>query len=228
MMNQEPMLLSETVSNETLLTMWYGGDENALGILFGRVWAQLLDAVLRRLPPRLSAKRETAEDLVAETIVKVLATRDQGPAQFRPAPGNSVLNWLYGIVRNQVASFCRTKKGKAIPMSGLTPVNHESEHGAFENAVADHRQGEAHEELENAEKRRQFQAAVRRLPQQDQAILAMRVEGKKSLQEIAEALGVSPSTVCRRLQDIGAALSGQVPELPVHFDSLGLEEPTTT
>jgi RNA polymerase sigma factor (sigma-70 family) len=214
------MLSADIFTNEDLLQLWYHGNQNAFGILDQRVRGKLIGRVYRHLPIRLPAKMETAEDLASDIIVKAICTRGRPNARWCPEKG-SVLNWLMGILKNGIASFMRTKKGKELLMTDMAPVYEDGESEPFENTIPDHWTG-PEQGLVELEQQQRIQDAVQRLSGQDRAILVMRIEERKTLDEIGRKHGLSESTTYRRLRDIGKTIASQVEDVPLHCESLAL------
>ena len=205
-----------------MLKAAYSGDRDAFVSLYQQVFAPRYVPSRRRPfaePAFGEVRRDGEEDLVSDAIVKALATREKPIAQWNPERGG-VLNWLNWILVHQIASYCRTKKGKAIPMSCLAPVDHEGESTPFENTSPDRCQTDPHHEADEAERHERLRTVIRSLSRLDREILAMRVDESKTLDEISRVLGVSKPTACRRLQAIGQIVAAQVRDLPAHFESL--------
>jgi RNA polymerase sigma-70 factor (ECF subfamily) len=214
------MLSGDIVTNEELLWSWYQGNENAFGILDQRVRGELIGRAYHRLPGCLPAKAETAEDLASETMAKVLSTCGRPQARWLPEKHVSVLNWLMGILRHEIVSLMRRKKGKERLMTDLASTGAAGEAERFENTIPDHRSG-PEQRMHEAEQRERLREAVQRLSEQDRAILRMRIEEQKTLDEIGRKHGLSRSTAYRRLRDIFQALAARMEDVPRHFELPG-------
>jgi RNA polymerase sigma-70 factor (ECF subfamily) len=164
---------------------------------------------LFRLAYRLTGRREEAEDLVQETLLRTLPAleRFEGRARlstylFR-ALGNLWKNRLRSRKRSRIVEWLRV--GKA--------GDGENEDARQEVVPVDPAPS-AEERLEQADRAKRVRAAVRRLePTRRLALLLREVEGL-SYEEIAEQTGVPVGTVRSRLARARADLKTLIGERP--------------
>jgi RNA polymerase sigma-70 factor (ECF subfamily) len=142
------------LSDEVLMGVFYNdGDRAAIQELHRRYQTKLAGVFLSQ-----GVRREEVEDLVNETWLRVLRTRDRPKARFQPGDGRSFAAWLTTIASN-LAKDCwrKSRGGKVVALEDLGPG---------ENADGDRRRGpdeylrdvgpsvawqvEAHELLEQA------------------------------------------------------------------------------
>jgi RNA polymerase sigma factor (sigma-70 family) len=142
------------LSDEVLMDVFYNtGDRAAIQELHRRYQTKLAGVFLSQ-----GVRREEVEDLVNETWLRVLRTRDRPEARFQPEDGRSFAAWLTTIASN-LAKDCwrKSRGGKVVALEELGPG---------ENADGDRRRGpdeylrdvgpsvawqvEAHELLEQA------------------------------------------------------------------------------
>jgi RNA polymerase sigma-70 factor (ECF subfamily) len=159
---------------------------------------------LYRLALRLTGRREDAEDLVQETLVRALPAlrRFEGRAKLSTylvrALGNLWKNRLRSRKRSRLVSWFR--RGR------------EDDEGDPFDAVPDPGPS-AHERLESEDRARRIRECVTRLePGRRLTLLLREVEGL-SYEEIAEATGVAIGTVRSRLararEDLRKLLGGR-------------------
>lgn len=91
--------MSESQSDEVLMRLFQGGDEEAFKTLFDRYSARLINFAHRSFH-----NREEAEDVAQETLLRVYRGKDRYDASrpFRP--------WLYSIIARLVSNRLRDKK----------------------------------------------------------------------------------------------------------------------
>ena len=87
------------MDDDELIARLAGGDESALRELFGRHAPWLAARLRTALPAR------DVEDVLQETFLAVW----RSAGTYRTVPGGSVGGWVWGIARNQVASWLRKR-----------------------------------------------------------------------------------------------------------------------
>lgn len=186
-------------TDEWLMDSYYQGQDDALGELHGRHCERLQIHAYRRLPPHLASRRELAEDLVSGTFSLVVSTRLHGRGRWSASKG-LVRVWLAGIVRNQVISFLRVRKGKEIVAVDRLQIDEEGRETRFEETLTDHRLS-AEQQYVHTEDLIRLDAVLAELPEEHQRMVVMKYQEDCSHAEIGEAYGVSVPTVSRRLHE---------------------------
>lgn len=159
----------------------------------GTLDAEALDGLYREHSRRLLiffARRtidaETATDLVAETFAA--AFRDR--RQFRGRTADEAAGWLYGIARNQLASYYRRGSVEREAMKRV----------AVERRDLSAEERERIEELAGiAALRDRVREQLLHLDAPDQEILRLRVVEERDYAEIAESLGINEDAVRARV-----------------------------
>ena len=150
---------------------------------------------------------EDAEDLLQETFLRAYRYL------HRFDPGRPFGPWLMCIGANLARNHLRRVRGR--PEVSLEDGGDESG-GTFEGAwLADPRGAQ---ELGHRELLARTRAALAHLPEEQRAVLEMRLLGEMSYKEIAAALGIPIGTVMSRLnrarQRVQAELGDTCPEAP--------------
>jgi len=170
----------DDIQDELLVIRGQSGEADALALLVQRWQPRLLAHA-----SRLTGDRQAAADAVQEawlSIVRGLSRLDD-PARFRP--------WAYRIVRNKCVDWTRRQvRQRGISTSLATdPVDGRPARGV-----------EADEEVTT------LRSALRQLPADRRAILAMCYIDEMPLRQIAEVLDVPVGTVKSRLYHARAEL----------------------
>lgn len=153
------------------------GDRQALAMLVDRYYAQLLAFLIR-----VTGQRQTAEDLVQETFIRLLRYRGAAPADFRP--------WVYQIAHNLVRDHFRSAHMWR-EVQSRPDEDPEKDTWAGRNDVED----VAIQADDNCE----VIALLQSLPVQQREVLVLRFYHELSLDEIAEVIGAPLGTVKSRL-----------------------------
>jgi RNA polymerase sigma-70 factor (ECF subfamily) len=174
---------SVSPGDEELIRGIADGDELAFRLYFRR-WAPPLGRFLNRV----AGSRETAEDLLQETFLRVLR------AAPRYTPHGSPRAWVYRIAANLAYSHWRQRKRAP----GLQPIKAEA-------AVAPR-----DPECENLRRAWMSEAgaAVGRLPENHRLVFLLKVDQGLTYEEVAAVLGCPTGTAksrfhhaVRRLRD---------------------------
>ena len=145
---------------------------------------------LFRLAMRMTGRREEAEDLVQETLVRALPAlkKFEGRARLSTylirALGNLWKNRLRSKKRSRLVEWFRGKPGDEEETTELDPADPAPS---------------AHEKLERRERAEQVRRAVTRLDPARRWTLLLREVEEMSYEEIAEVTGVALGTVRSRL-----------------------------
>jgi RNA polymerase sigma factor (sigma-70 family) len=170
-------------SDEALMQQFARGDMNAFAQLYDRhstgVW---------RFVNRSVKNDAVADDLVQELWFAVArsATRYEPTAKFK--------TWLFTMARNRVIDHSRTAKNHA----SIDAENDEGE-PLFTELAADSRFGPLRL-LSSREQAAALLSAVAQLPEDQRETFLLQAEGDMSVEEIAQATGVSFETAKSRLR----------------------------
>jgi len=167
-----------TVANELLVLRCRGGDARALAVLYER-WQPRF----ARHASYLTGRRDSVPDICQEAwlaIVRRIGRLDD-PARF-PA-------WAYRIVSRRCADWIRERTRAAARTAPLTREPTAASDGTRDEDIL------------------RVRRALRRLPGEQRAILALHYGEQLSVREISVALDVPPGTVKSRLHHARRTLS---------------------
>ena len=172
-----------------LLRAYAAGDASAFARLYDRHDCAVLVFIRRLLGPALA---EAAEDLHQETWITVsknAASFDPGRARFAA--------WLFTIARHK--TFDHFRRRKVTVLAGEP---------SFDDAVLEIADAMPTplEQIQSRETALKIVAAVEALPLEQRGVFVMFAEGGLSLDEIAQATGVSAETAKSRLRYARAKL----------------------
>ncbi|MFQ5805038.1 MAG: RNA polymerase sigma factor [Phycisphaerae bacterium] len=153
---------------------------------------ELVDAYSARvfgLLYRLTGSRETAEDLLQETFLRVVRMI----AEYEP--GGRFEAWLFRIAANLARDHVRRAKrrGPSVPLDGL---ERHGERGAPK--LADAGQPEPSGELLKKEAGERLNACLQELPETDREVILLRHFSELSFREIADVLEIPLGTALAR------------------------------
>ena len=170
------------------------GDPAAFDVAHDTYHARLFNFLAR-----LSRRRDVAEDLLAETWLRLVATADRLHADTQLGP------WLYTVARNLFYSYCRSRhldESYAASLIGLWPTVGVRP-SPFEETAAS--------ELE-----RRVEQALARLPAHHREILLLvSVEGLRPA-EAAAVCGLRPEALRQRLSRARAMLDRELDTTTAH------------
>ena len=197
------------VSDEELLTLYYSGNDEAFGEFDQRYRQQLAQRAYGRISPKRAARRELAEDLASSTLGRVFETKDQRPhARWNPSRGD-VARWIGRILRNQVISCLRSRRGKELLD---TDSSRDASDGVrlsvLELLAATKIAIES--TVENQELRQLLHQAIERLPVEHQRTVHLRFWDGLTFDQIGTELGVSTATAYRLLTAAQGKLRGSL------------------
>jgi RNA polymerase sigma factor (sigma-70 family) len=181
------------MSAEELMQRYYGCDSLAFGELHRRCSGELAAVAYRRLP-RMPGRREGAEELAADALIRAAATKGRPSARWEEARG-SVRTWLYTILHNTASTFLRRQHGIELTSTDLASGADSAEEQRLASLLADDDLGALdrllQEELEAA-----LEVCLDELPVELRTVLGMFRDGLIQT-EIARILGISDATVMR-------------------------------
>ncbi len=166
------------MEDKELIRLSQSGNGEAFGQLVERYKTKVFT-----LAYGVTRDRAAADDLAQEVFIKSYFALPKFKSQ------SEFGTWLYRIAVNHIKDFLRKNRSRQKDVS-LEDVS--------ESAVAT--EDQSYEAEQTAERRRSLvQAALKRLPEKHQVILALRDMQGLSYEEISRILGISPGTVDSRL-----------------------------
>ena len=165
------------------------GSREALGQALEALRGYLLLLAQEDLDPSLRAKGG-ASDLVQETF---LEAQNDFP-RFRGRTHQDLLNWLRGILRHNLADFCRRYRDRAARQIGQErPLSAGERAGPPDQFVAD--TPAPQERAVAAEDAEAVRRAVARLPEDYRRVIALRHEQGRSFHDVAREMGRTAEAV---------------------------------
>ncbi len=159
------------------------GDRNAFNVLIERNAKSIYNLVARMLPK----ERDAAQDIVQDTFLSAF----RGFAGFRLQC--RVSTWFHRIAVNKVLNYRSKRKLAVVP---LHPTPGEEHSRPLE--IVDPSAG-PQQNIEDAELQRLILEWIGELPESLRAVFTLRELQKRSYDEIAEILEISPEAVRVRL-----------------------------
>ena len=174
---------TQLLSDQVLLNRYLSGDRSAISQLIDRHSTRVRDYI--RMMVR---DRDVADDILQETLIKVVRVIDEG----RYADTGKFLSWVLRIAHNQVIDYFRSQKGSRTVSEAEAGYNVLGTLRFAERTVEDRMVDE------------QIEADVRRLidclPEEQREVVVMRYYAGMSFQEIAEQTEVSINTALGRMR----------------------------
>ncbi len=182
-------------SDETLMLRFAGGDLAAFDTLYHRNELAVWRFVFRSVKVQA-----VADDLLQDVWFAVArnARSYEVKAKFK--------TWLFTLARNRLVDYLRTAKNYA-PLD----MNDDDERSLLNTLAADSGFGPLRQ-LQSREQGSALIAAVEQLPDEQREAFLLQAEGDLSVQEIAEATGVTFETAKSRLRYARASLRQQLQE----------------
>jgi RNA polymerase sigma-70 factor (ECF subfamily) len=146
---------------------------------------------------RLSRRRDVAEDLLDETWLRLVARAGSLAADTRLGP------WLFTVARNLHASWRRHRTVDESRLLDLTPSWPRPEPGESPFEVT-----------ARSETERRLERGLARLPERDREVLLLVGGQEMTPSEAAEALGLSPDVLRKRLQRARDRLALELADRP--------------
>lgn len=166
-----------TDADAELIALMLQGDEGA----FRRFFAAYFPRLYRFASPRLGGDEDAAKEVVQATLIKAM----RNLATYR---GEAALfSWLCQICRRQIVDHSRNQRRHA---DRIVLVEDSEEMRAVLEAVAAPPSAEPSHSYSAEETRRLVQAVLDRLPNRYGDVLEWKYVQGRSVEEIAQALGV--------------------------------------
>jgi RNA polymerase sigma factor (sigma-70 family) len=175
------MVSGSTPTDGELLRRAAAGDGDAFSLLYRRYETILIAFLVRR-----TRDPELAADLVAETFAAAFI----GRRRFRGSSDDEVAGFLFGIGPRQLAQWYRRGIVRRRAMERL---------GLERPALDDESFARIDELARSAPERAAVAEALRRLSEDHQEALRLRIVEERDYREVAAALGVSEQTARARV-----------------------------
>ena len=174
---------TQVLSDQVLLNRYLSGDCAAISQLIERHSRRVRDYI------RMMVKdRDVADDILQETLIKVVRVIDEG----RYADTGKFLSWVLRIAHNQVIDYFRAQK------SSRTVSESDAGYAMLGTLRF------AERTVEDKMVSEQIEADIRRLidflPEEQREVVRMRYYEGLSFKEIAEHTGVSINTALGRMR----------------------------
>jgi RNA polymerase sigma-70 factor (ECF subfamily) len=165
-------------TDEALMLAWAAGDAQAFETLYGRHKGPLYRFLRRQV-----RDGALADELFQDIWQKVIVAR----TAWRPEAAFST--WLYRIAHNRLTDHWRAARHRP-----AAPADAELRLEAIPDPETPERT------LSDFEQRRRLQRALEELPEEQRAVLLLRLEQELTLEQIGEITGAGRETVKSRLR----------------------------
>ena len=174
---------TQLLSDQVLLNRYLSGDRDAISQLIDRHSVRVRDYI------RMMVKdRDVADDILQETLIKVVRVIDEG----RYADTGKFLSWVLRIAHNRVLDYFRSQKSARTVSEAEAGYDVLGTLRFAERTVEDRMVSE------------QIESDVRRLidtlPDEQREVVMMRYYAGMSFQEIADQTEVSINTALGRMR----------------------------
>jgi RNA polymerase sigma-70 factor (ECF subfamily) len=174
---------TQLLSDQVLLNRYLSGDRSAISQLIDRHSTRVRDYI--RMMVR---DRDVADDILQETLIKVVRVIDEG----RYADTGKFLSWVLRIAHNRVLDYFRREK--------VSKQVNESEAGYDVIGTLRFSEPTAEDEIVHSEMEQTIRDLIDLLPEEQQEVVRLRYYSKLSFQEIAEQTEVSINTALGRMR----------------------------
>lgn len=171
-----------------LMSASKSGDTQAFSILVERYFSMVYTIAYGRLK-----NRETAEDLAQEVFLRIYLYLNEGRQPYYFA------GWIVRITHNLITDWNRSgqHKSKLLPMVSMEEI---------EKELPDEKGKDVRDEMDVKRKTDVINEAIFKLPVEQREIVLLHYMEGLNQKEIAERLGVHPSTIGRQLSRAHDAL----------------------
>jgi RNA polymerase sigma-70 factor, ECF subfamily len=174
-------------ADEDLMVRYQQGEVRAFEILLGRHRKAVFNFILRYV-----GDKETAEDLLQETFMRVIKGADAYKRQAK------FTTWLYTIARNLCVDQTRRRKHRK-HASLDAPMGSDEDSGTLLDVVAS---GEMASDRKSVNKQlyQRLQGAIGALSEEQREVFLMREFLDMPFKQIADVVGVPENTVKSRMR----------------------------
>jgi len=174
-------------ADEDLMVMYQQGEVRAFEILLGRHRKSVYNFILRFV-----GDKETAEDLLQETFMRVIKGADAYKRQAK------FTTWLYTIARNLCVDQTRRRKHRR-HASLDAPMDSSEDAGSLMDVIASNEIASDRKSV-NKELFATMQRAIAALSEEQREVFLMREFLDLPFKQIAEVVGVPENTVKSRMR----------------------------
>ena len=174
-------------ADEDLMVMYQQGEVRAFEILLGRHRKSVYNFILRFV-----GDKETAEDLLQETFMRVIKGADAYKRQAK------FTTWLYTIARNLCVDQTRRRKHRR-HASLDAPMDSSEDSGSLMDVIAGNEMASDRKSV-NKELFATMQRAIAGLSEEQREVFLMREFLDLPFKQIAEVVGVPENTVKSRMR----------------------------
>jgi RNA polymerase sigma-70 factor, ECF subfamily len=174
-------------ADEDLMVMYQQGEVRAFEVLLGRHRKSVYNFILRFV-----GDKETAEDLLQETFMRVIKGADAYKRQAK------FTTWLYTIARNLCVDQTRRRKHRR-HASLDAPMDTSDDSGSLMDVIASGEMASDRKSV-NKELFATMQRAIAGLSEEQREVFLMREFLDLPFKQIAEVVGVPENTVKSRMR----------------------------
>jgi RNA polymerase sigma-70 factor (ECF subfamily) len=174
-------------ADEDLMVRYQRGEARAFEVLLTRHRKAVYNFILRFV-----GDRETAEDLLQESFVRVI----RGAASYKRQA--KFTTWLYTIARNLCVDQTRRRKHRK-HASLDAPLGSTDESGTLLDVIASNEIASDRQSV-NRQMSQTMQRAIEALTEEQREVFLMREMLDMPFKQIAEVIGVSENTVKSRMR----------------------------
>jgi RNA polymerase sigma-70 factor (ECF subfamily) len=187
----------EDASEEQLLEAARSGDERAFGELIGRCVAPVRNRIFRMV-----CNRQDAEDVLQDSLLRAYIHLNQ----FRGSSRFST--WLYRIATNSAMMLLRKRKVLGV----ISSDRHEDAPSSWDAWDVPDRSPNPEQIYAERQALEGLSHAVEQLPSSFRSVIDKVYEGECSVQETADAIGISVAATKSRLQRARRMLRSELKE----------------
>jgi len=174
-------------ADEDLMVRYQRGEVRAFEVLLGRHRRAVFNFILRYV-----GDKETAEDLLQETFMRVIKGADAYKRQAK------FTTWLYTIARNLCVDQTRRRKHRR-HASLDAPMSSGDDSGTLLDVLPSNEMASDRKSV-NKQLHQRLQGAIAALSEEQRAVFLMREFLDMPFKQIAEVVGVPENTVKSRMR----------------------------
>jgi RNA polymerase sigma-70 factor (ECF subfamily) len=175
--------------DEVLMVAYQKGDARAFEIILTRHRRAVFNFILRYV-----GSRETAEDLLQETFLRVI----KGAATYEKQA--KLTTWIFTIARNLCTDQSRRAKHRRAQSLDAPLSRHEEKSGTLHEILPNKQQLAADRQTISNQLHDRLHAAIAKLGDEQREVFLMREFCELQFKEIAEIVGVPENTVKSRMR----------------------------
>lgn len=178
------------LADQQLVALYQEGNNAAFEVLLRRYKDELFTRIML-----LTKNQELAEDLFQETFLKVILMLREG----KYAESGKFFPWLCRVAHNLIVDYYRRQRLETVAYDVyVNPEKDSSGYDLLNNARLSEKNVE--QEMVNEQVLRDAVRLLTHLPQEQQAVVRMRLFDNMSFREIAEREGIGINTALGRMR----------------------------